>query len=255
MTTIHLRPPLQSGPPSPAPQPGAVPHGPFVRIVFGALAAGALGAAALTIGVFAGAPEHVTTGVALLAFAAGWALLAALTTRMTSAPQRWAYVPAAFLAIVGLLLVSVAPDNDGLTAATWIWPPALLAVVAYSVARMRSSMPGRTRLLVYPVLAVLVLASVGALIENVALTRDATTTAMPGALYDVGGHRLHLTCTGTGSPTVVLESGLGGSSPLWAPIAAATSGTTRVCAYDRAGQGWSDDATRPQDSLAVVTDL
>jgi pimeloyl-ACP methyl ester carboxylesterase len=54
---------------------------------------------------------------------------------------------------------------------------------------------------------------------------------------------------------VVLESGLGGSSPLWAPIADAVSGTTRVCAYDRAGQGWSDDASGPQDSLAVVADL
>jgi pimeloyl-ACP methyl ester carboxylesterase len=42
---------------------------------------------------------------------------------------------------------------------------------------------------------------------------------------------------------------------MWARITAATAGTTRVCAYDRAGQGWRDEASRPQDSLAVTTDL
>ena len=45
--------------------------------------------------VFAGAAEYVITGSALLAFAAGWAMLAVLSTRLTSQPQRWAYVPAA----------------------------------------------------------------------------------------------------------------------------------------------------------------
>jgi pimeloyl-ACP methyl ester carboxylesterase len=91
--------------------------------------------------------------------------------------------------------------------------------------------------------------------NNVALQRDDVTAAMPGALYDVGGHSLHLHCTGTGSPTVVLASGLGGSSPLWTRIADGTAATARVCAYDRAGQGWSDDAPAPQDSAAVARDL
>ncbi|MDQ1635738.1 MAG: hypothetical protein QOJ32_2547 [Frankiaceae bacterium] len=253
MTTTDLRPTPGSG--DTVPHLGTTPNGPFVRIVLGALAVGALGAAALTLGVFPGANEHVTTGVALLAFAAGWFVLAALTSRMTSSPQRWAYVPAAFLAVAGLLLIGIAPGNDGMTAATWVWPPALLGVVVWSVLHARSSMPGRTRWLLYPVFGALALASLGALVENIALTRDAATEGMTGALYDVGGHRLHMTCTGTGGPTVVLESGLGGSSPLWAPIAGAVSGTTRVCAYDRAGTGWSDEASGPQDSQAVVTDL
>jgi pimeloyl-ACP methyl ester carboxylesterase len=148
----------------------------------------------------------------------------------------------------------VAPGDDGLTTASWVWPPVLLIVVTWCERRMRASMPGRTRWLLYPILGALSLASIGALVENVALERDANLT-MPGKLYDVGGHRLHLNCTGAGSPTVVLESGLGGSSPLWAPISAATAGTTRVCAYDRAGTGWSDDAAGPQDSLAVAAGL
>jgi pimeloyl-ACP methyl ester carboxylesterase len=104
------------------------------------------------------------------------------------------------------------------------------------------------------VLAALAVSSVGALVEDVGRQRDDSLT-MPGELYDVGSHRLHLTCRGAGSPTVVLESGLGLSSPMWAPIASATAGTTRVCAYDRAGHGWSDDAPAPQDSTAVARDL
>jgi pimeloyl-ACP methyl ester carboxylesterase len=71
----------------------------------------------------------------------------------------------------------------------------------------------------------------------------------------VGGHRLHLTCTGIGSPTVVLENGLSEISPLWSGITAQVSRTTRVCAYDRAGQGWSDNADGPQDGRAVAIDL
>jgi pimeloyl-ACP methyl ester carboxylesterase len=78
---------------------------------------------------------------------------------------------------------------------------------------------------------------------------------MPGASYDVGGHRLHLNCTGTGSPTVVLENGLSETSPLWSAITAQVSRTTRICAYDRVGQGWSDDVAHRQDGIAVAIDL
>jgi pimeloyl-ACP methyl ester carboxylesterase len=120
---------------------------------------------------------------------------------------------------------------------------------------MRASAPGRSRWLLYPVVGSLCLASVGALVQNVSARLDADAMSMPGALYDVGDHRLHLSCSGTGAPTVVLQSGMGGSSPLWGRITSATSRSTRVCAYDRAGTGWSDDASRPQDGLAVVSDL
>jgi hypothetical protein len=80
----------------------------------------------LTLVALPGAVEHITTGAALLAFAAGWALLAALTSRMTDRPQRWAYLPAAFLGVSGLALVTLAPGDDALSAAAWVWPPALL---------------------------------------------------------------------------------------------------------------------------------
>jgi pimeloyl-ACP methyl ester carboxylesterase len=230
-------------------------RGPIVRVVLGSLLTGLAGAAALTLVAFPGAPEHVITGSALLAFAAGWAMLAVLSTRLTSQPQRWAFVPAAVMAVTGLGLITFAPGNSGLTHAGWIWPPVMFALAAWMGVQMRRALTGRVRWLLYPVIAALALASVGGAAETVALHNDAASMAMPGTSYDVGGHRLHLHCTGTGSPTVVLESGLGEMSSNWARIAPAIARTTRVCAYDRAGQGWSDDAAHPQDGLVIARDL
>ena len=78
---------------------------------------------------------------------------------------------------------------------------------------------------------------------------------MPGRLIDVGGHRLHLSCTGSGSPTVVLEPGAGKMSSTLGWIAPAVARDTRVCVYDRAGRGWSEPADAPQDGLQIATDL
>ena len=233
----------------------AAGHGPMARIVVGSVTLGVVASAVLTLGVFAGAQEHIITGVTLLSFAAGWAMLAALTTRMTSRPQRWAWLPAGFLAVSGLAMTTLALGDDGLTAAAWVWPPVLLAIVIWSQRQLRSSMFGRSRWLLYTLLGALALSSVGALVQNVSMQRDSATMQMPGALYDVGGLRLHLHCTGTGSPTVVLENSLSGSSPTWARIVEGTAPTTRVCAYDRSGQGWSEDAPAPQDSIATADSL
>ena len=77
------------------------------------------------------------------------------------------------------------------------------------------------------------------------MSHDQDTYAAPGKTYDVGGHRLHLDCRGHGGPTVVLSNGLGEISASWARISGPVAHTTRVCAYDRAGQGWSDDVDAP----------
>ncbi|WP_167761983.1 alpha/beta fold hydrolase [Blastococcus sp. CT_GayMR19] len=53
----------------------------------------------------------------------------------------------------------------------------------------------------------------------------------------------------------MLLSGLGEFSASWARIVPAVAGTTRVCAYDRAGQGWSEDAPQIQDGLRAAADL
>lgn len=75
----------------------------------------------------------------------------------------------------------------------------------------------------------------------------------PGRLIDLGSHRLHLYCIGTGGPTVVLEAGLGGLSLEWRPVQTALADEYRVCSYDRAGYGWSDPGPAPRtvDRIAV----
>jgi pimeloyl-ACP methyl ester carboxylesterase len=230
--------------------------GPLRRIIAGSLATGAVLAAVLVLIVFAGAPEPVVTGSALLGFAAGWALLAALSMRMTDQPQRWAWVPAAALGATGLGLLVLTPGDRVLTAAGWAWPPLLLALAVWTFLRIRRSLPaGRGRWLLYPVVAVMAATAVGGAVETVGLATDQRAYAMPGQLYDVGGYRLHLHCTGSGGPTVVLQNGLGEFSANWARIAPEVAGTTRVCTYDRAGQGWSEDAPSGRDGLQAAADL
>jgi pimeloyl-ACP methyl ester carboxylesterase len=91
--------------------------------------------------------------------------------------------------------------------------------------------------------------------ETVRESLDARAYPMPGQLIDVGGHRLHLHCTGSGSPTVVLEPGGGAASSDLGWIAPAVARDTRVCVYDRAGRGWSDAADGPQDGAHIAADL
>lgn len=88
-------------------------------------------------------------------------------------------------------------------------------------------------------------ASVGFLYETSARRGDAAHHRAPGRLVDVGGHRLHLYCTGTGAPTVVLEAGLAESSASWETIQRRLSSGNRVCSYDRAGYAWSDPGVVP----------
>ena len=78
---------------------------------------------------------------------------------------------------------------------------------------------------------------------------------MSGQLIDVGGHSLHLSCSGSGNPTVVLEAGAGGMSSDFRWITPAIARETRVCVYDRAGRGWSEPADTPQDAAQIATDL
>jgi pimeloyl-ACP methyl ester carboxylesterase len=78
----------------------------------------------------------------------------------------------------------------------------------------------------------------------------------PGRLVALpDGRHLNLRCSGRGSPTVLLESGWGGSSGGWYKVQPALAKTTRVCAYDRAGYGFSDPGPLPRDGAAIVRDL
>jgi pimeloyl-ACP methyl ester carboxylesterase len=77
----------------------------------------------------------------------------------------------------------------------------------------------------------------------------------PGQMVDVGGYSLHINCTGTGSPTVVMEAGLGEPSLMWALVQPQVSTTTQVCVYDRAGLGWSDTSPKPRTADIMVDEL
>jgi pimeloyl-ACP methyl ester carboxylesterase len=222
--------------------------------IVASVVAGAV-AALLLILVVPGATEATTTGLVLLAFGFGWALMAFWTVRRTRQPQRWAYVPAAAMGATGAALVGFQPGNQAMTSLNWVWPPLMAALAVWMFGQMRRSVTGRSRWVLFPVIAVLVVASLGATYANIALASDDVHDAAPGTLYDVGGHRLHLDCHGHGSPTVVLSNGLGGLSAGWARITAPIAETTRVCAYDRAGQGWSDDAESPLDGIQSAEEL
>ena len=88
-----------------------------------------------------------------------------------------------------------------------------------------------------------------------AVARDAPY-AQAQQLVDVDhGRRLNLYCVGAGSPTVVFDAGLGGDTASWDSVQAAVAQHTRACAYDRAGLGFSDPATRPSTSANTVDDL
>lgn len=225
------------------------------RVILGSLVTGAVTAMVLTLAVFPGATEAVITGSALLAFGLGWGVMRILSASRTSQPQRWTSVPAVAMTTAGAALLVCSPQDDTLTTLSWVWPTAMLALVGWMFIQMRRSLTGRGRWLLTPVLVVLAAVSIGATGANIATTRIASTYPPPGETFAVGDHRLHLDCRGTGGPTVVLFNGLGEFSASWARIAGPVSATTRVCAYDRAGQGWSDDVASPQDGVTAAEDL
>lgn len=96
---------------------------------------------------------------------------------------------------------------------------------------------------------------VGYIFEPVAEAADAKAYPPPGQLVDVGGYRLHINCTGTGSPTVVIEAGLGDWSTTWGFVQSEVAKTTRVCTYDRAGVGWSEAGPLPRDAAQFAKEL
>ena len=235
---------------------GSVParKGHIGWIVAGSLATGVVAALLLVAAPFIQAQENDITGAVLWGFALGWAMLAVLSVRFTDQPQRWAVVPAVFMGVSGLLLVAFGSGVADVL--HWVWPPALLALAVWMAVQAHRQLHSRTRRwLLYPVIAVMVLASVGGGYETVREHLDASAYPMTGQLIDVGGYRLHIHCTGSGSPTVVLQPGGGDMSSAMGWIAPAVAEHTRVCVYDRAGRGWSDPSGTTQDGEQIATDL
>jgi pimeloyl-ACP methyl ester carboxylesterase len=89
----------------------------------------------------------------------------------------------------------------------------------------------------------------------VATAADSRAHPAPGRLVDVGGYRLHLLCVGRGTPVVVLDALFPGTVSNWAWVQPRVAGTTQVCAYDRAGLGWSDPGPAPRDAVQQAREL
>jgi pimeloyl-ACP methyl ester carboxylesterase len=105
------------------------------------------------------------------------------------------------------------------------------------------------------IVALLVLAVAGAIYQAIATELAERAYPPPGEMVDVGGHSLHINCSGQGGPTVVLDAGSGGFSAQWVRVQREVSGTTRVCAYDRAGMGWSEMGPQPRDAKQITGEL
>src|SRR5918998_6014843 len=109
--------------------------------------------------------------------------------------------------------------------------------------------------LVWIIAGLLALAVIGAIYQAIATEIDQRTYTPPGKLVDVGDHSLHINCVGQGSPTVILEAANGGMSAHWTRVQQEVAQTTRVCAYDRAGLGWSEPGPEPRDAKQISSEL
>src|SRR3712207_1859863 len=105
------------------------------------------------------------------------------------------------------------------------------------------------------VVVLLVLAVAGAIYQAIATELAERVYPPPGKMVDVGDYSLHINCVGQGSPTVVLDAGSGEWSAQWVRVQRQVSGTTRVCAYDRAGMGWSVMGPEPRDAKQITSEL
>lgn len=102
---------------------------------------------------------------------------------------------------------------------------------------------------------VLFFAAAGFLYENISEARDRRFNPMPGRLVDVRGLKMHIDCTGEGSPAVILETGLGDSYYAWRKVQPDIAKFARVCSYDRAGLGYSDSTSQSRTSKVIAEQL
>jgi len=140
---------------------------------------------------------------------------------------------------------------------------AAIAVLWLSIRHLRK-LPLRTSSRAVFALDLTILAGINSLVLVVGINSCVNAMMMasfrmrnpePGRDYRVNGHRMHLNCMGAGSPTVVLDAGLGWDSLEWSTIQPELAKTTRVCSYDRAGFGGSETQAGPRDAMHIAAEL
>src|SRR5580693_8539410 len=105
------------------------------------------------------------------------------------------------------------------------------------------------------IVAVALLCFVGFVYNTVASTGLARAHPVPGTFYTVDGRLMHIDCTGEGTPTVILESGIGDDWLIWQAVQPELSEAARVCSYDRFGLGWSQSSSGPRDAVSIAEQL
>jgi pimeloyl-ACP methyl ester carboxylesterase len=97
--------------------------------------------------------------------------------------------------------------------------------------------------------------SAGAIYQIVSTRRERRAHPMPGNLVDVGGFKMHIDCAGTGTPAVILDSGMGDGYISWRKVQPQIAPFTRVCSYDRAGHGYSESNSQPCTAKVFAEEL
>jgi pimeloyl-ACP methyl ester carboxylesterase len=238
-------------------QSTATAHGGHIGlVVLASITAGLATGLLLVLGVFAGGSEPQIVGGALVGLGLGLALLAFTSAHSTNQSQEWARIPGVTTTVVGLGVLALTPGERLLDLAGWVWPVLLAGLVISSFRGARRSLANWSRrALLYPALAVLSLIAVSGAVGTVMAASSSIPAPAGGRTYVVNGHHVYLDCVGSGAPTVVLFNGLGEWTANWAWVQRNVSATTRVCAFDRAGEGWSSGNVVRQDGHQLAFDL
>ncbi len=117
------------------------------------------------------------------------------------------------------------------------------------------SFSGLRRTLYLGVMGTIFVVLAGTTYQGVATALERRQLPHPGRLIDVGGHQLHLDCSGEGHPIVVLEAPSMGMSAVWGWIRQDLTSRTRVCGYDRSGLGWSESGDFDYDPSRAIDEL
>jgi pimeloyl-ACP methyl ester carboxylesterase len=142
--------------------------------------------------------------------------------------------------------------------------PVLVVLIAIAIAwfsirrisRLRSkTIPGWRKITEHIVLASATLIAIAIAASSAWNAIALRAIRPPGQWYVVDGHQMRINCTGSGSPTIVLDAGLGNDGLIWGGVQPVLARTTRVCSYDRAGFGWSDPMPPPRDADHIATEL
>ena len=76
-----------------------------------------------------------------------------------------------------------------------------------------------------------------------------------GKFYEVDQHRMHIECSGESETTIIVDSGIGGSSIEWSMVRDILENGIRFCTYDRSGYGWSDPGASKRTTENISSEL